>query len=105
MQGLGSAIDFPASENIERLAIQNKNSRWPVGAVLTAATKRADVYSFRTAVDRVRPRVAGLFENLLGLYDLMDLRLCRIRLGIYDIDSRRPNSGDDQIAPLEECVA
>ncbi len=55
VQGLGSAVDFPAPENIERLAVHDENARGSVGAVLAAAAERADVDAFRPAMDRMRP--------------------------------------------------
>ena len=55
MQVLGSAIDLPASQDIERLAVHDEDAWRPVGAVLATAAKRADVYAFRTAMDRVWP--------------------------------------------------
>ena len=101
---LGSAVDLPAAQDIERLAVHDKDARRPVGAILAAA-ERADVDAFGAAMDRVRPRVAGLFQDLLGLDDLVNFRLGGIGLRIHDIKARGPDSGDDQVAPLEERVA
>src|SRR5260370_1837823 len=61
VQGLGTTIDLPASEDIECLAVHDEDSRRPIGAVLATATESADVNTFRPAMDRVRPRVTGLF--------------------------------------------
>ena len=69
------------------------------------AAKRADVNPLRPAMDGVGPRVAGLFEDLLGLDDLMDLRLRWMGLRVHHIDARRADARNDQIAPLEEGVA
>src|SRR6266403_2729335 len=60
VQVLWSAIDLPASQDIERFAVHDEDAWRPVGAVLAATAERADVYAFRTAMDRVRPRVARL---------------------------------------------
>src|SRR5882762_2368499 len=105
VQVLGSAIDFPAAEYFKRLAVHDEHARWPIGAILAAAAQRADVDTFRTAMDSVGPRVAGLLEYLLGLDDLVDFCLGGIRLRIYDINTRGAESGDDQVAPLKERVA
>ena len=105
MQVLGSAIDLPAAENIERLAVHDEHAGRPVGAILAAAAKRADVDAFRPAMDGMGPRVAGLLEHLLGLDDLVDLRLGGIGLRIHDINARGAEPGDDQVAPFEERVA
>src|SRR5450631_3520384 len=100
-----AAVDLPAAQDIERLAIHDEDAWRPVGAVLPAAAERADVYAFRTAMDRVGPRVAGLLEHLLGLDDLVNLRLGGIGLRIHDINARGADPRDDQVAPLEERVA
>src|SRR5947208_15837769 len=56
-------------------------------------------------MDRMRPRIPGLFEDLLGLDDLADRRLGGIGLRIHDIKARGSDSWVDQVTPLEECVA
>src|SRR5580704_6960457 len=48
VQVLGSAIDLPASQDIERLAVHDEDAWRPVGAALAAAAERAHVNSFRT---------------------------------------------------------
>jgi hypothetical protein len=75
VQVLGAAVDLPAAQDIERLAVHDEDAGRPVGAVFAAAAERADVYAFRTGMDRVGLRVAGLLEHLLGLDDLVNLRL------------------------------
>src|SRR6266436_5626075 len=52
VQVLGSAIDLPAAQDIERLAVHDEDAWRPVDAVLAAAAERADVNAFRTAMDR-----------------------------------------------------
>jgi len=105
VQVLGSPVDLPAAQDIERLAVHDEDAWRSVGTVLSAAAERADVYAFRTAMDRVGPRVAGLLEHLLGLDDLVNRGLGGIGLCIHDINSRGAEPGDDQVAPLEERVA
>ena len=56
-------------------------------------------------MDRMRPRVASPFEHLLRFNDLVNLRFGRIWFRIDDVEARGPDPGDDQVAPLEECVA
>src|SRR5262249_5936535 len=87
VQVLGSAIDLPAAEDVKRLAIHDEHARWAIGAILAAAAERADVDALWTAMDRVRPRVTGPFENLLGLDDLVNFCLSGIRLRIHDVDT------------------
>src|ERR1700739_2141284 len=104
MQRLRTTVDLPPSEHLERLAVHDEDTRRSIGTILATAAERADVDAIRTAVDGVRPRVSSLPEDFLRLDDLVNLRLGRIRFGIHDINARRPDAGDDQIAPFEECV-
>jgi len=105
VQVLGTAVDLPAAEDVERLAVHNEHAGWAIGAILTTAAKRADVDAFRTAMDRVGPRVTGLLEHLLGLDNLMNFCLGGIGLRIHNVDTRRAESGDNQVASLEERVS
>src|SRR6202041_1372079 len=72
VQVLGTTIDLPASENIECLTVHDEHAGRPIGTILAAAPKGADVNTFRPAVDRVRSRVTGLFKNFLRLDDLVN---------------------------------
>src|SRR5262249_18000877 len=105
VQVLGSAIDFPTAENIERFAVHDEDARCTVGAILASAAKRTHVNSFGAAMDGMGPRVASLFEYLLRFDDLVNLRFGGFRLRIDDINARGPDPGDDQVASFEECVA
>ena len=100
VQGLGTTVDLPASENIECLTVHNEDAGRAVGTILAAATKRADINAFRSAMDGVGSRVAGLFKNFLGLNDLVDMCLGGVRLGIHHINPRGPDARNDQVAPL-----
>jgi hypothetical protein len=105
VQVLGSAIDLPAAEDIERLAVHDKDAGRTLGAVLATAAEGTHIDAFRTTMHRVGPRVTGLFEYLLRFDDLVDLRLLWVGLGIDNINARGPESGDNEIAALEEGVA
>jgi hypothetical protein len=105
VQLLGPTIDLPAAENVKRLTVHDEHPGGSIGAILTAAAERADIDAFRTAMDSMGSRVAGLLEHLLGLDDLVDFCPRGIGLGIDDIDTRGAKPGDDQIPALEECVA
>ena len=104
MQRLRTAVDLPPPEHLEGLAVHDEDAGRSVGAILAAAAERADIDAVGTAVNGVRPRVAGLFEDFLGLDDLVDLRLCRIGLGVDDIDAGGSHAGNDEVAPLQEGV-
>ena len=75
--------------------IHDEHARWSIGAILTPAAEGADVDAFRTAMDSVGPRVAGLLEHLLGLDDLVDFCLGGIRLRIHNINTRGAEPGDN----------
>src|ERR1700675_1371981 len=55
VQCLGTAIDLPAPEDIECLAVHDEDAGRSIGAILAAAAESADVNAFRPAVDRVGP--------------------------------------------------
>jgi hypothetical protein len=55
VQVLRTAVDLPPAVDFERLAIHDKYSRRSFGAILAAASERADVDAFRAAMNRVRP--------------------------------------------------
>ena len=54
VQSLRPAIDLPAAEDFERLAIHDEDAGRFIGAVLAATAQRADVDPFRSAMDGVR---------------------------------------------------
>src|SRR6516164_11703845 len=80
MPGLRTAVDLPATEDLEGLAIHDEHAWRTVRAILAAAAERADVNAFRSAMDGVRPRVARLLEHFLRFDDLVNLRLGRVGL-------------------------
>jgi hypothetical protein len=55
-------------------------------------------------MDRVRGGIAGAPGERLGLDDLHDLRLARIRLRVEDVDARGIDPRHDQIPPLHVRV-
>jgi hypothetical protein len=87
VQVLWSAVDLPAAEDVKCLAVHDEHARWSIGAILTTAAERADVDAFRTAMDSVGSRVAGLLEHLLGLDDLVDSCLGGLGLRVQDINA------------------
>lgn len=102
---LRAAIDLPAAEHVEGLAIHDEDAGRAVGAVLARAAERAHVDALGPAMNGVRPRIAGLREDLVGLDDLVDARLRRMRLRVDHVDARRAQAGDDQEAAFEERMA
>ncbi len=102
---LRAAVDLPAAEHVEGLAIHDEDARRAVGAVLARAAQRAHVDALGSAMHGVRPRIAGLREDFVGLDDLVDARLRRMRLRVDHVDARRAQAGNDQEAALEERMA
>src|SRR5579883_490294 len=95
MQLLGTAIDLPAPENVEGLAIHDEDTGRTVRAVLAAATQRTDINALRPAMNRVWPRVPGFLENFFRLNDFVDLSLGRIGLCVDDVDTRGAYAWND----------
>ncbi len=102
---LKAAVHFVAPEYLERFAIQDENARRTIGPVSAAAPQRGYVDALRTAMDGVRPGIAGLAEDLLGLDDLVDPGLGRLGLGIDNVDPGRADARNDEKAALQERVA
>src|SRR4029077_1630149 len=94
---LRAAIDFPAAERLESLVIHDEDAARRLALLVT---ERGHVDASRTAMHGVRPRVTGLLGDISRLDDLDDLRFAGIGLGIENVDARRPQTWNDQIAPL-----
>ena len=89
---LRAAIDLPAPENLEGLAVHDEDAGRAFGAVRPAAAERADVDALGAAMHGVRPGVARLSKHLLRLDHLVDLGLVGCGLGIDDVDARRAHA-------------
>src|SRR5207253_3719634 len=82
---LGPAIDLPLSADVEGFVVHEKNA---AGRFALGIAERGDVNAFRSAMDRVRPRVAGFLGDFLGFEHPYDFRTSWIRLGIENVDAR-----------------
>src|SRR5258705_7088696 len=100
VQGLGTTIDLPPPEDIECLAVHDEHAGRSIGTILAATTESADVNAFRPAVNCMGPRISGLFKDLLGFDNFVNLRFGGIRFRIHDINSRGTDPGDYEVAPL-----
>src|SRR5215213_7886263 len=86
-------VALPSTRYVEVL-IQNQESTWPVAL---AVTDHGDHDLIRQAVDGVRGTEVGLLDDLLRLYDLVELR--RALLGcVYDVYAARALARNDQEA-------
>src|SRR5208282_5837965 len=98
---LRSAVYFPSAANVETLVIHEED---PAGRLALPVGECRHVDSLRSAVDRVRARIAGLLGDFIRLEDTDDLRIARIGLDVEDVDARGAQAGYHQIAPLRVCV-
>jgi len=60
----------------------------PTGALALTVAQRGDIDAFRSAMHRVRSRVARTLRDLGGLDHLYDLGIPRIGLGVENMDAR-----------------
>ena len=103
-QLLGSAIDFPAAQNVKIKVVQDKNSPRSLSA---RGAECAYVDAFRAAMDCVWTGIAGSGKDFFRFDNLYDFRAPRVRLRVDNVDSRRAQSGDDQVPSLKvgmRCV-
>jgi hypothetical protein len=72
--------------------------REPAAAAAGAGAEHAhDDVVARHAMNRVRPRVAGLLDELLRLDHLLDPRSSRLARDIQDVDPGRAEARHDQV--------
>src|SRR5262249_39617247 len=62
--------------------------------------ERRDIDAFRSAVNGMWSGVACPLGNIPRLDHLDDFRIRRIRLGIENMNARRPQTRHDEVAPL-----
>src|SRR4030095_10112582 len=98
MQKLLAAIDFPLTEDFERLAIEHENA---ARALAVGVSERANVNGFRPAVNRVRTRIIRARKNFLRLDDFDDLWFPRVGVRIDDVNTRRADTWHDQVTPFD----
>ena len=90
---LRATLDLPGTERVERLAVEQED---PTGLIRPVRpTERGGVDRVRTAVERVRPRVAGLVDQLVRLDRAYELRLERVRLRVQHVDPGRAKPGQE----------
>src|SRR6266403_4706908 len=92
MQKLTATVDFPLTEDFERLTIEHENA---AGALAVGISERANVNGFRPAVNRVRTRIIRARENFLRLDHFDDLWFSRVGLRIDDVNPGGPDPRHD----------
>ena len=95
---LRSAVLLPRTDHLERVVVEQRDAAGTVVAVRSAQRGHED--AARPAVHGVRPRVSGLGGEFVGLDRVRQHWVSRVGLGVEDISVRRPDTGDDEVAPL-----
>ena len=98
---LRAAVQFPTAAHLERFRIHDEDA---AGTPAFGRPQRVDVDAVRTAVHRVRPRVAGALDDGLRLDHLRDFRVARIGLGVHNVHARGAKAGHHQVAALHVRV-
>ncbi len=96
---LRSSVLLPRPDHLERVVVEQCDAAGPVVAVRPAQRGHED--AARPAVHGVRPRVSGLGGEFAGLNRVRQHRVSRVGFGVEDIRVRRPDAGDEEVAPLE----
>ena len=92
------AAVLPAALDLERARVEDREA---AGAAAVAVAEHADDdVVARHAVHGVRPRVAGLLDELLRLDDLLDPGPARIVGDVEDVDPRGAEAGHDQMRAI-----
>ena len=94
-QLLRTTILFPLPLQLEGVRIHQENA---AGAVSAGRSKGAPIDAVWSAMNRVGRRVAGLADEFFRLDHLHDLWLFGISLRIQDVNPRRSDAGNDQVA-------
>src|SRR5262245_48824013 len=94
---LWAPIHLPLTPNAERFTIEHENAARPIAV---GRTQRANVNTFRSTVNRVRTGIIGSRKDFFGLNHFDNLRFLRVRLRIYDVNPRGPESRHNQVTSL-----
>ena len=99
---LRAPIDLPSAEGLEGVVVEKK---YPAGAAAIGRAEGAHVDSLRSAMHRVRPRVASFGVQVVRLDDLRDAQtiasaLRAVALRVDHVDAGRAKTRHDQIATL-----
>src|SRR5438034_3671546 len=94
LQKLRAAVHLPLAQDLERLAIEHENTSRPVAI---GSSKRADINTFRSTVNRVRTRIISTCKNFFRFDYFDDLRFSRIGLRVDNVNARRAQSRHDKV--------
>src|SRR5207248_10529367 len=94
---LGAAVDLPAALDRERVVVDHEDA---ARSVAVGVAERAHVDPIRTAVDGVGSAVAGTVGDLFRFDRMDELGLLGSGSDVEDVDARRTQPGNEQVAPL-----
>ena len=98
---LRAAVHFPLAQHVEAVGVHGEN---PARAIAASRAECGAIDALRSAVDRMRSRVARPCGKLFRLDDPHDFRLPGVGFCVKDVDPRGINTGNDQIAALHVRV-
>ena len=94
---LRATILFPLALQLKCVRVHQKNA---AGAVSAGRSECAPIDAVGPAMNGMGRGVARLLDELFRLDHLHDFRLFGVRLGIQDVNPRRPDARHDQVATL-----
>src|SRR5262249_27832338 len=98
MQKLLAAVDFPLTENFERLAVEHEDT---ARAIAVRRAERAHVNTFRPAVNCMRTRIIRARENFFWLDDFHDFRFSRVGLRVDYMNPRGAEPRYNQVTAFD----
>jgi hypothetical protein len=104
-QVLRASVGLPRPQHVEGVVVEQRDAARAVGAGAVPAAQAGQEDAVRPAVQRVRPRVAGLARQLLGLDGLVQPGGSGVGPGVVDVDARAAEAGQQQVAALETVAA
>src|ERR1043166_3861722 len=100
VEKLRAAVHFPLAEHLKGFAIQHEDA--PRSFAIRSA-QRAHVYAFRSAMNRVRPRIARAAKYFLRLNDFHNRWFPRIWFCVHHVNPRRtqPRRSEEHTSELQ----
>ena len=95
---LRTAIHFPLAQHVEGFVVHQEHA---ARSFALAVAESRDINAFRSAVHGVRTRVSRPVGHVARLDHLDDSGTSGVGLGVEDVNARRPQARNDEIAPLD----
>src|SRR6516162_9416114 len=81
--------------------VKHQHASWPVAG---RRTETGNIDAIRSAMHGVQTGVAGPSRHLLWFNHFHHRGLARVGLGVNHMNSRRPETGNDKVTPLDVGV-